>query len=216
MTSRYKAMVFDMDGTLIDSMWSWRGAFREFIQERELVMPEELVCIPECSCGQAARLLAPQLGEETYEEAVEAMFRIVDRHYLKDVPARPGAAEWVKRLKERGYLLAVATATPLRYANHALIRLGFQGLFDLVVSCEEIGLGKKDPAFFTRVAERLGVQAEECVMFEDALYAIRSAKKAGLTVCAIEDYYAWRDKEDIRREADGYIACYEDLMERES
>ncbi len=215
MTSKYKAIAFDMDGTLIDSMYAWRGVFREFIRNHGFTMPDEIVGVPEYPVGWAAKLLEDQLGDMTVAEAIEEMYRLVDAHYATDTCARPGAMELVKRLKEEGYTLAVATATPLRYANTALKRLGFDGLFDLVVSDEELGAGKGETVFFTRLADMLHVKPEEILMFEDAYYSIRTAKEAGLGVCAIEDYYAWRERDQIRALADRYISCYADLLEED-
>lgn len=217
MISRFKAVIFDMDGTLIDSMYAWRGVYREYIRNNGFTTPEEIVGVPEYPVGWAAKLLKDQLEAKnppvSYEEAVEDMYRLVDKHYAEDAEARPGAIEFVKRLKERGILVAVATATPLRYANTALNRLGFENLFDLVLSNEEIGLGKSDEAYFRRVADLLGVKKEDCLIAEDAAYSIRTAKKAGFAVLAIEDYYAWREKEEIQSIADRYIACYADILE---
>ena len=217
MISRYKAVIFDMDGTLIDSMYAWRGVFREYIRNKGLRTPEAIVGVPEYPVGWTAKLLVDQLEKLTppvsYEEAVEDMYKLVNAHYASDTEARPGAIEFVKRLKERGMIVAVATATPIRYAGTALNRLGFDGLLDLFVSDEEVGCGKGDEAYFQRVADRLGVKKEECLIFEDAAYSIRAAKKAGFAVCAIEDYYAWRDKEEIRSIADRYLSCYADILE---
>lgn len=217
MTSTYKAMIFDMDGTLIDSMYAWRGVFREFLDKYELQTPAELVGVPEYPVGWTAKLVADQLAKlpepMTVGEAVEEMYRMVGAHYATGTLARPGAIEFIERLKEHGYIVAIATATPLRYADIALKRLGFDGMFDLVVSNDEIGMGKQDERYFGWVADKLGVKMEECVIFEDAVYSIRAAKKAGFKVCAIEDYYAWRDKEEILSLADRYIACYADLLE---
>ena len=217
MISRYKAVIFDMDGTLIDSMYAWRGVFREYIRNNGFGVPEQIVGVPEYPVGWAAKLLKDQLEvldtPVSYAEAVEDMYKLVDAHYASDVEVRPGAIEFVQRLKDRGCLVAVATATPLRYANTALNRLGFGNLFDLVLSNEEIGLGKSDEAYFQRVADSLGVKKEECLIAEDAVYSIRTAKKAGFAVLAIEDYYSWREKDEIRALADRYIACYADVLE---
>ena len=217
MTSRYKAFIFDMDGTIIDSMYAWRGVYKEFLKNHALNTPEELIGIPEYPVGWAAKLVADQLEKldtpMSYDEAVEDMYQLVDKHYATDAKARPGAVEFLKRLKEHGYLVALATATPLKYAETAIKRLGFEGLFDLKLSNDEIGIGKSDLQYFGRVAEMLGVKTEECVIFEDAVYSIRAAKAAGFTVCAIEDYYAWRDCEEIKSLADRYISCYAELLE---
>ncbi len=215
MTSKYKVIAFDMDGTLIDSMYAWRGVFREYIDENGFDEPEILHANPEYPVTWTAKLLKEQLDERgiSYDEAVEEMYKLVDRHYAADACAKEDAVAFVRSLKEKGYKLALATATPIRYAATALRRLGFEGLFELLVSPEEIGCGKENKQFFDRLAEMMGVKNEECIMFEDALYSIQSAKAAGFAVCAIHDYYAWRECEQIKMLADRYIACYAELLE---
>ncbi len=215
MTSKYKMIAFDMDGTLIDSMYAWRGVFREYIDENGFDEPEILHANPEYPVTWTAKLLAPQLEARgiSYGEAVEEMYKLVDRHYAKDTCVRDGAVEFVSLLKKKGYKIAIASATPIRYASTALRRLGFEGLYDLFVSPEDIGCGKDNREFFDKLSALMGVENEECVMFEDALYSMLTAKEAGFAVCAIEDFYAWREKEDIKKVADRYIACYADLLE---
>ncbi len=219
MISRFKAVIFDMDGTLVDSMYAWRGVYCEYIRNNGFVTPEEIVGVPEYPVGWAAKLLEDQLEAldkpVSYEEAVEAMYQLVNDHYAKDTEARPGALEFVKRLKERGLRVAVATATPLRYANTALNRLGFAEHLDLAVSDEEVGCGKSSDGYFKWVAEKLGVDAKDCLIVEDAAYSIKAAKQAGFTVLAIEDYYAWRQKDEIQALADRYLSCYADILEEE-
>lgn len=214
MISRYKAMVFDMDGTLIHSMYAWRSAFIGFMRRHSIEPPEALRGIPESTCYAAMDALMPQLeGRMTRQEVFQGMLDCIDEEYATRVQPKEDIYRLLGRLREEGYSLAVATATPLRYAMTALKRLGFEPYFDLIVSCDEIGYTKAKKEFFTEVADRLHMRPEECVMFEDALYAIRSAKQAGMRVCAIEEYYGWRDKDAIRDEADRYIACYADLLD---
>lgn len=212
-TSKYKAMIFDMDGTLTDTMFAWRGVFREFIKKHGLTVPEQLEGVPEYPGSWAAKLWMDQIPERTLEDVVGELVHMVDWHYANDAQVKTDAPELVRRLREKGYKLAVATATQLKYANTALNRLGYTEMFDLITSVEEIGVGKNSPEFFKRVAERLGVQPEECVMFEDALHAIKSAKQAGMRVVAIEEYYSWREREEIRALADRYLTCYAELLE---
>lgn len=215
MTSKYKAVVFDMDGTLIHSMYAWRDSFLRFMKKYSLDVPQGLAGVPESTCSAAVDHLLPQMqGRMNRREIIDEMIALVEEEYATRVEPRADIYALLKRLRQEGYRLAVATATPMRYAITALRRLGFEPYFDLMVSCDEIGYPKGTPEFFVGVAEQLQVKPEECVMFEDALYAIRSAKKAGMCVCAIEEYYSWRDRESIIRESDRYIACYQDLLEQ--
>lgn len=212
-TSKYKAIIFDMDGTLTDSMYIWRGVFKDFIRIHNLRMPDKLVGVPEYPLGWSADLLMEQLPDRTREEVGQEMLGLVNQHYATDARVKTDAPELVQRLREKGYILAIATATQLKYANTVLTRLGYDQMFDLIVSSQEVGVGKDQAEFFVRVAGMLGVRPEECVMFEDALHAIKSAKAAGMTVCAIEDYYAWRQKDEIMKTADRYLTCYRELLD---
>ena len=173
MISKYKAIIFDMDGTLIESMYIWRGVFREFIRKYSLKVPEMLKGIPEFTLGRAADHLMEQLPGWSRDDIVLEMMELINLHYATDVPVKADAPELVRRLKEKGYTLAIATATPLRYAMTAIRRLGYEEMFDLIVSTEEIGMGKDKAECFVRIADMLGCKIEECVMFEDALYAIK-------------------------------------------
>lgn len=212
-TSKYKAIIFDMDGTLTDSMYIWRGVFKDFIRIHNLRMPDKLVGVPEYPLGWSADLLMEQLPDRTREDVGQEMLGLVNQHYATDARVKTDAPELVQRLREKGYILAIATATQLKYANTVLTRLGYDQMFDLIVSSQEVGVGKDQAEFFVRVAGMLGVRPEECVMFEDALHAIKSAKAAGMTVCAIEDYYAWRQKDEIMKTADRYLTCYRELLD---
>lgn len=216
MKSGYKAVIFDMDGTLICSMYAWRDAFIRFIRKYSLKVPEVLHGIPESPCGIAADYLETQLkGRMNREEIIKEMLYLIDEEYATRVQPKEDIFRLLDRLQKEGYLLAVATATPLRYALTALRRLNFDERFEFMTSCEEIGYEKSNPEFFRSVARRLRVQPEECIVFEDALYAVQSAKKAGMYVCAVADYYAWRDREEIKKNADRYLACYADILDEE-
>ena len=212
-TSKYKAIIFDMDGTLTESMYVWRGVFKNFIRKHNLKVPEKLEGIPEYPLGWSADLLLDQLPGRTREDVVLEMLDLVDYHYATDVQVKTDAPELVRRLREKGYKLAIATATQMKYAKTAIKRLGYESMFDVILSTHDLGVGKDKAECFERIAGILGCKTEECVMFEDALHAVKSAKAAGMAVCAIEDYYAWRQRDEIKSTADRYLTCYRELLE---
>lgn len=211
MQSGFKAMIFDMDGTLLDSMFYWRTIWREYIEEYNLVMPEELKDKVLNGCGKSCELIARDNGldkQTLYRDMLEEM---LGRHYREDVQPKSFAPDILKKYKEEGYRVVVATATPRHLAEPALAKHGMLDYVDFVTDVEEMGASKSSPDFFLNVAKRLSVKPEECVMFEDAVYAIRSAKTAGMAVCAIDDPISWPDREKIKRLADRYILHWGEL-----
>ena len=102
----------------------------------------------------------------------------------------------------------VATAAPRALCQRALERMGIRDCFDFVTDSYEVGMSKEDPEYFRKVAARLGAPVEECWVFEDAVYAMRGAKAAGMRVCAIEEYTARRHREEVLAIADAFITDY--------
>ncbi len=212
MESRFKAMVFDMDGTLLNSMWYWRTMWREYIEAHGLPVPEELKDAVLSGCGRACELIARDTGLDRraiYHGMLEEMLA---RHYREDVNPKPFAAEVLDRFRREGFAVAVATATPRHLAEPALARHGLLEKLDSVTDTEEMASAKGDGQFFLNVAGRLGVKPSECVMFEDAVYAIRAAKQAGMAVVAIDEPISAPDREEIHALADRYIMGWDEML----
>ena len=128
----------------------------------------------------------------------------------REVLPKPGAVEWLERLFAAGVPMCVATASP--FAREVLDRLGIAKKMRFVVDERDIGIRKSEPAFFAEVARRMDCRPHECAVYEDALYAARSAKLAGCRVIAIEDEYALGDRKALKSLADRYVVSYEELL----
>ena len=216
MGSRYKAMVFDMDGTLLNSMIFWRTMWREYLDEHDLPVPAELRDKTVYGCGKACDLIARDNGldrDAVYREMLEVYLA---RHYRDDVLPKPYAGEALRRFHQAGYTVVVASATPRRLSGPALAKHGLLDYVDLVTDTEDMGAQKNSPVFFLNVAARLALRPEECVMFEDAVYAMRSAKAAGMTVFAIDEPISYPDKAEIRALADRYLMGWREIAEAET
>ncbi len=203
---KYKALLFDMDGTLIDSMYQWRLIWKEYVEENHIEKPEPLKGQNRFVASHAAKILAEAYGKSE-DYYYEGMMQVLLRHYKTDIPVKPNVYEALTYLKKQGYILCVATATHKPYALPVLERLHLNEYFDYVTETKELDAHKSETEYFTRAAQRLGVPVEDCVMFEDALYSIRTAKKAGMAVCAKSDDIAdlQGDKPEILRLSDWYI-----------
>ena len=132
----------------------------------------------------------------------------MNRHYLHDAKRRENVPELLEKLRGMGKPMCVATGAPRQYARNGLSRLGILKYFEFVTDCYEFGMDKSQPEYFEEVARRLGTKPEKCVVFEDALYAMQGAKAAGMRVCAIEEYTAKHQREEILAIADAYISDY--------
>ena len=211
----FDAAIFDMDGTLLDTMPYWRYTTLEFMLAHQLPVPDDLLTrMYKTSSRRLVMEVSQQNGLGLHREAVIAeMEGYMNRHYLCDANLKcPSVPAFLEKLKAAGVRMCVATGSPRPFARNGLERLGILGYFDFVTDNYEGPFTKDKPEYFHRLAKRLGATPDRCWVFEDALYAMKSARDAGLRVCAIEDDSQLSDREDIKALADVYIRDYGELM----
>ena len=207
------AAIFDNDGTLLDTMPYWRYTPLEFLLAHQLPVDPEL--IGKMYASSSRKMIAGfceryGLDEEAASKEAESY---MNRHYLHDAHFKtPAVPAFLARMKEKGVKMCVATAAPREFAGNGLRRLGILDCFEFVTDNQECGLNKRQPEFFVHLLDRLGATADRTWVFEDALYAMESAKAACLRVCAIEDGTQISDREEIRKIADVYIQDYSELL----
>lgn len=149
--------------------------------------------------------------EAEFREILERSTRLMEPVYAAGVPLKPGAGAYLRRLRARGVKCVLCTATPSRLALIALNRIGLVAGLDFIFSTDMLGGSKGDPAFFDGLCARIGERKEDCVMFEDALYAMRGARAAGLGVVGITDETNLPDREAILAVCDRVIDSYDEL-----
>ena len=186
----WKAAIFDLDGTLLDSLDVWSRVDAEFFARRGLPLPDDYadavaaLSFDACARYTKRRFQLPESEAEIRAEWLAA----VEAEYARRVPLKPGAAEYLRALRRAGVRLGVATALPPRCFRPCLERHGLLALFDALVSNEEGGSeSKADGRLFREAAARLGVAAEECLAFDDVCEGVLGARAAGMRAVWMED-----------------------------
>lgn len=196
-----KYAIFDMDGTLVDSMPLWKNLAAEYLQSKGVSwVPGDLLDrIKPMTMSQSAELFRQEFGLTGDVEA--EMNAMMEEHYRRDIPLKPGVFEYLQT--HRDVKMCVASATAEHLMRACLDRLDVLQCFEFLLSCERVGAGKDSPAVYLEAAKRLGAEPADIAVYEDALYAIRTAKNAGFHVIGVQDPST--DPEAVRAAADEFI-----------
>lgn len=201
---QFKAALFDMDGTLLDSMGVWAQVDEDFFSIRGIDVPDDYgPNLAGKSFMQSAEYTKERFGlPESCEEIVAEWNALCRVQYEQHVPLKPGAAAYLRLLKRHGVKIAAATALPEHLFMPALKRTGVADLFDAFTSTEETGTHKRTGDVYLLAARKLGAAPEDCIVFEDILEGIEGAHRAGMRACAVFDSAAHRSRDIIDASAD--------------
>lgn len=205
--------IFDMDGTLVDSMGFWNRLADEFLARRGFPpLPPELQeeSIALTMEGTANLFIRAYGLPETPEQICAEVNGLMEEHYRTDVPLKPGAAAFLERMKAAGFKMCVASSTAPALIDICLRRLGVRDYFEFLLSCEEVGEGKNRPTVYLEAARQLGGGPENTVIFEDILVAAQTAKAAGFSLCVIYDVNSDAEQAQLKTLADCYITRWDD------
>ena len=215
---RLQSAIFDMDGTLLDSMHIWNSLASDLLRSMGVEPAPDL--------GDRLMLMTFRDGaalckeeyhlSETVEEIMDLTKARVRGFYENEVQPKPGVEKFLSLLKMEGVWMYVATNTDRDLVEAALKHTGLDGYFRGILTCAEVGAGKKDsPEIYERAMRRLRGNKKDTVIFEDALHAIQTAKAAGFRVCGVYDPSAEADQAEIKSLSDYYIRSFEEMFEQE-
>lgn len=213
-----KGAIFDVDGTLLDSMEIWEDVGVRYLNSIGIEAEPDLgTVLFTMSIQEGAAYVKEHyhLSQEP-EEIVQGVLDIISNYYKKTALLKSGAKELLEKLDKHNIPMTVASSNNKKEIEMAFERLGIAKYFDRIFTCEEVGAGKTKPDIYLRAAEYLGTRPEETVVFEDVIHAIRTAKQAGFQVVGIYDETSKDDQEEVRREADWYCREWAELMKKKT
>ena len=209
-----KAVLFDFDGTLADSMWMWEDIDIEYLGSRGISLPDTLQKdIEGMSFSETAIYFKETFHLKDSLEQIKADWNAMAMDkYIHEVPLKQGVMEFLSLLQKEGILMGIATSNSRELVDAALNSLGIAGFFQTVTIGCEVAAGKPSPDIYLEVAKRLHVPPENCLVFEDVPAGILAGKRAGMPVIAIQDDFSDSMTEEKKELADMYINDYNDMI----
>lgn len=214
MLREIKACLFDMDGTLIDSMGLWEDIDIDFFEKYSIDMPSTFQKDIE---GWSILEIAEYVDKNfdfplTKEQMIDEWNDMAFEHYSKLVPYKEGAKEFLVWCKENGIKVGIATSNSTKLFDAVSTHLDMHKYIDAYVTGEDVTCGKPNPECYLRVAEKLNVEPKECIVFEDLVLGLHAGNDAGMRTCAVKDAYSLYQDEDKRKEADYYIESFLEIL----
>ena len=211
-----KAVLFDLDGTLVDSMWMWKDIDMEYLGKYGITLPPELQeYIEGMSFSEVSAYFKEAFGiKESLEEIKSEWVSMAKYKYTHEVPLKPGAPRFLKHLKEQGIPMGIATSNSRDLLDAVLESLEISPYFDCCMTSCEAGAGKPAPDIYLKVAKILKTEPKDCLIFEDTPAGILAGNRAGIPVCAMADENSAGRKDQILQMADYYAETFDQVLDR--
>ncbi len=210
-----KGAIFDVDGTILDSMHIWYEIGQRYLEklgiEAETGLGEKLYPM---SIEEGSLYLKDNYGlSDSREKITSDIWDLLKTFYFEEVELKPGVYEYLSQLKNKGIPMAIATLNDRDILNRCFSRLGIADFFSEIVTCSELGVTKREPTIYLATAEKMGCRPENTIVFEDVLHCLEAAKSVGFVIAAVEDPSSIKDREEIKRIADIYITSFSEELE---
>lgn len=207
-----KAYIFDMDGTLIDSVYALDQSTRAFLDPLGIDYPDNIVEIITPLGYTGAAEYIQSLGVNLPVDTLTAVMKEgMIKEYVESIPAKPFAIEVLKKLHSEGHKLCILSASPHFLIDPCVKRLDMEKYFDFIWSTDDLGLKKSEEKIYTEVAKFLGFDTCDCVFVDDNLTNIKTAKAAGMQTIAVYDLTSAGSADEMKKVADRYIYSFEEF-----
>lgn len=209
---KLNTVIFDLDGTLLDSMPLWLGCAERYISSLGLE--------PEKDLGKKLFSMNMKEGADYLKNKYNLTFsnqkicdgvnQVIAINYKEEIQFKPGAKEFLHKLKESGTKIALCTNTDRVIFTPALERLNALKYFDFILTASETGMSKSKPEIFYKICLEMEAEPGNTWVFEDSLYALQTAREAGIKTCAIYDETSETDAEEIKQISSVYCKNYKE------
>lgn len=213
----YKCAIFDMDGTVLDSMHMWRTLNSDYLAEHGITVDDELFHrLEHMRLEQAVRFFSDnyeQFRDLTAEQAFDYWFRKIENKYKTEIKLKAHSDEFLRFIRSRGVKTAIASVTDKPLIETALTAQGLLGQFDYITCTGEVGKDKHSPDIYFCCMNALGFTQDECAVFEDSLYAAKTASAAGFYTVGMYDKYTSGDIGEFSAVCDRVIYDWRELID---
>ncbi|NLC66678.1 MAG: HAD family hydrolase [Clostridium sp.] len=214
MLENIKGVIFDLDGTLIDSMWIWEKIDLEFIKLKSLNISSQQIMndLAPLTFDESALYFINNFNlKESTKEITDIWMTMAIKEYENNVFLKKGAYDFLIYLKNKNVKIALATSSDERLLCKALEKNNIKSFFNYIVTTDMVGLSKDNPDFYLLLADNLNINPDNLAVFEDIPQAMAAAKKAGMKVFAIYDSYSKHLKNDILLNSDFYLNDFSEV-----
>ncbi len=209
-----EAIIFDLDGSMVDSMWMWRAIDIEYLGRFGIELPENLqACIEGMSFSETAVYFKERFALPDDLDTIKADWnRMAWDKYACEVPLKDGVEELLEYCAGHGIKAGIATSNSRELVENVVGVHGLNRYFGCIMTGCDVAKGKPAPDIYLAVAKALGVQPRNCLVFEDIIPGIQAGKAAGMRVCAVYDKYSEHQDEEKRALADYYTYDFRELI----
>lgn len=208
------AVIFDVDGTIADSMWMWKQIDIEYLGRFGIELPKNLQKNIE---GMSFRETAVYFKEhfqipDDIEKMMSDWNEMAAHKYRYEIPLKKGVREFLNICRKKNIAMGIATSNSVELLNYFLKAHELHNYFEVVITGSDGLRGKPAPDMYLEAAKRLSVKPEKCLVFEDIMPGILAGKRAGMRVCAVDDVYSNDITDKKIEEADYFIKSFEDIL----